>query len=114
MWILQRILLSVNPSLIRSGRNSNNFWIQGRTYCILLATVSLFFAGTKTLNSHNIAHIKSATIVLSSSEGFLFERGCFYQSDIVGLLALVDAVVYYVVKPRVYYSPSKQLFMLCL
>ena len=58
--------------------------------------------------------MKSATAVLSSCEGFLYKRGCLCQSDIVDLPALVDAVVYYVVKPRVYYSPSKRLFMLCL
>ena len=81
---------------------------------LLLATVSIFFAGTNTLNSHNFAHIKSATIVLSSCEGFLYERGCLYKCDIVGLPALIDAVVYCVVKPRIYYPPSKRLFMLCL
>ena len=76
--------------------------------------MSIFFAGINALNSHNIAHIKSATIILRSCKGFLFERDCLYQSAIVRLPAIVDAVVYYVVKPRVYYSPSKRLFMPCL
>ena len=37
-----------------------------------------------------------------------------YAKNIVGLPALVYAVVYHVLKPRFYYLPSKRLFMLCL
>ena len=61
---------------------------------ILLATVSIFFAGTNALNSHSNAHTESATIILRSCEGLLFERGCLNQSDIVSLPEAVEAVIY--------------------
>ena len=32
--ILRRILLCINPNSIRSGRNSNNFWTQVKTFII--------------------------------------------------------------------------------
>ena len=91
-WTVQVYFPCVNPILFVPGEIQTTFGLKVER--ILLTTVSIFFTGTNALNSHSNVHIKSATIILRSCEGLLFERGCLYQSEIVSLPAVVDALIY--------------------